>query len=387
MKIMSLLHHQRHLAFVSCWVMFDPAIAVSSSSFLNPTINPTHIPTFVPTRQQIFALNQSSIYLPTSATIGHPIVLSNCNITGNVTGTATQYPSVDPTNLVPKIPSISPSSNPLRQATFSPNQIFKHTPIKSTRFTPHTPTFHPSKTDDHSTSSVNNRLYSDTPPSSLNSDLAVIICATVTAIAAILIILAYEMRYIRYYATSVHSHRSGPCTNDDSSVSENVLRGDNVYPMHEDPPTREEDFGNFVSTRVIARSGDNVSSFEFCETCSVRDLPSTHNLRIFRPPTPPPTTSNPPPTTWGYFFNVVAPPGRLHVFVDTPTGYGPIVRFVDAESPLANQLQTGDRLLALDGRSMKNLSALEASKLIRRKCHHRQRIFTVLRPRGIEGTW
>ena len=50
--------------------------------------------------------------------------------------------------------------------------------------------------------------------------------------------------------------------------------------------------------------------------------------------------------------------------IDTPNGEIPVVHALKSESVLADQVEVGDHLLAVDGEDVTGMTALEVSKLI-----------------------
>lgn len=81
-------------------------------------------------------------------------------------------------------------------------------------------------------------------------------------------------------------------------------------------------------------------------------------------------------------FEVVAPPGKLEMVIDTPQGENPVVHFIKDTSVLAGQIQVGDRLIALDGVDCRTMSAMQCSKLISLKSERARREFIFARPGG-----
>mmetsp|Transcript_7590 Transcript_7590/g.15678 ORF Transcript_7590/g.15678 Transcript_7590/m.15678 type:complete len:628 (+) Transcript_7590:235-2118(+) len=78
--------------------------------------------------------------------------------------------------------------------------------------------------------------------------------------------------------------------------------------------------------------------------------------------------------------NVIAPPGKLGVVVNTPPGGGPsYVCELRPGSVLEGQIRVGDKLIAVDAEDVQKMSALRVSKLLAGKSVNSQRNITVLR--------
>ena len=67
------------------------------------------------------------------------------------------------------------------------------------------------------------------------------------------------------------------------------------------------------------------------------------------------------------YIEIIAPAGKLGVVIDTPNDGPPIVHAVKGSSPLVNEIQVGDILVAVDDEDVRRWSAIEVSKLISRK--------------------
>ncbi|KAL7441045.1 hypothetical protein ACHAXM_008279 [Skeletonema potamos] len=83
-------------------------------------------------------------------------------------------------------------------------------------------------------------------------------------------------------------------------------------------------------------------------------------------------------------FIINAPKGKLGVVIDTPisshTGTTmPMVHAVKDSSPLANKIQVGDKLLAVDDEDVTSLTAIQVSKLLARKSEQEKRKLTIVR--------
>ena len=79
-------------------------------------------------------------------------------------------------------------------------------------------------------------------------------------------------------------------------------------------------------------------------------------------------------------FQVQAPAGKLGLVLDTCEDGTPVVEEIGSSSPLAGQVQVGDRLLSLDGQDVTTMIATTVARLIASKKNNRLRLFTFARP-------
>jgi len=84
-------------------------------------------------------------------------------------------------------------------------------------------------------------------------------------------------------------------------------------------------------------------------------------------------------TTKDVFFEVYAPPGKLGVVIDTPNNGVPVVHAIKDSSVIANKLQVGDKLVAVDDEDVRTMTAINVSKLISRKGANATRKLSVIR--------
>lgn len=82
--------------------------------------------------------------------------------------------------------------------------------------------------------------------------------------------------------------------------------------------------------------------------------------------------------------NIFAPPGKLGVVIDTPDEGAPVVHAVKDSSVIANQIQVGDKLVAVDDEDVRPMTAIKVSKLISRKSANPSRKLTIVRTTVIE---
>ncbi len=76
---------------------------------------------------------------------------------------------------------------------------------------------------------------------------------------------------------------------------------------------------------------------------------------------------------------VIAPPGKLGVVIDTPMNGFPMVHAIKESSVLADRVRIGDKLIAVDGEDTTEMSAIRVSKLISSKAMNPQRQMIFLR--------
>jgi C-terminal processing protease CtpA/Prc len=76
---------------------------------------------------------------------------------------------------------------------------------------------------------------------------------------------------------------------------------------------------------------------------------------------------------------VWAPPGKLGVVIDTPNDGAPVVHAIKDSSVIADKLQVGDRLIAVDDEDVQSMTAIKVSKLISRKSANATRKLSIIR--------
>jgi len=84
-------------------------------------------------------------------------------------------------------------------------------------------------------------------------------------------------------------------------------------------------------------------------------------------------------TTKEVFLDIYAPPGKLGVVIDTPDDGAPVVHAIKDSSVIANKLQVGDKLVAVDDEDVRTMTAINVSKLISRKGANATRKLSVIR--------
>ena len=82
--------------------------------------------------------------------------------------------------------------------------------------------------------------------------------------------------------------------------------------------------------------------------------------------------------------NIFAPPGKLGVVIDTPDDGAPVVHAVKESSIIADKIQVGDKLVAVDDEDVRSMTAIKVSKLISRKSSNPTRKLTVIRTTHVE---
>ena len=74
-----------------------------------------------------------------------------------------------------------------------------------------------------------------------------------------------------------------------------------------------------------------------------------------------------------------APAGKLGVVIDTPDDGAPVVHAVKDSSVIADQIQVGDKLIAVDDEDVRSMTAIKVSKLISKKSANPSRRLTIVR--------
>lgn len=76
---------------------------------------------------------------------------------------------------------------------------------------------------------------------------------------------------------------------------------------------------------------------------------------------------------------IIAPAGKLGVVIDTPDDGAPVVHAVKDTSVIADQIQVGDKLVAVDDDDVRSMTAIRVSKLISKKSNNPSRKLTIVR--------
>ena len=79
---------------------------------------------------------------------------------------------------------------------------------------------------------------------------------------------------------------------------------------------------------------------------------------------------------------IIAPPGKLGVVIDTPMNGFPMVHAIKETSVLSGRVRIGDKLVSVDGEDTTEMSAIKVSKLISSKAMNPQRRMLFLRSPG-----
>jgi len=95
----------------------------------------------------------------------------------------------------------------------------------------------------------------------------------------------------------------------------------------------------------------------------------------------PPVYAPPRPTTTirEELMDVICPPGKLGVVIDTPTEGPPQVHAIKDSSCVADKLRVGDKVVAVDQEDVRAMTAIKVSKMISRKSANPTRVLTILR--------
>ena len=85
---------------------------------------------------------------------------------------------------------------------------------------------------------------------------------------------------------------------------------------------------------------------------------------------------------------IYAPPGLLGVVIDTPGGASPVVHAIKDTCPIRREIYVGDKLVAVDDVDVRNMTAVDVSKLISKKSGQAKRKLTIIRSaRGRDGMY
>ena len=82
--------------------------------------------------------------------------------------------------------------------------------------------------------------------------------------------------------------------------------------------------------------------------------------------------------------HIFAPAGKLGVVIDTPDDGAPVVHAVKDSSVIADKIQVGDKLVAVDDEDVRAMTAIKVSKLISRKSANPSRKLSIIRTTVIE---
>lgn len=82
--------------------------------------------------------------------------------------------------------------------------------------------------------------------------------------------------------------------------------------------------------------------------------------------------------------DIYAPAGKLGVVIDTPDDGAPVVHAIKDSSVIADKLQVGDKLVAVDDEDVRTMTAIKVSKLISRKSGNPTRKLSVIRTTVVE---
>jgi len=82
--------------------------------------------------------------------------------------------------------------------------------------------------------------------------------------------------------------------------------------------------------------------------------------------------------------DIYAPAGKLGVVIDTPDDGAPVVHAIKDSSVIADKLQVGDKLVAVDDEDVRTMTAIKVSKLISRKSANPTRKLSIIRATLVE---
>mmetsp|Transcript_4035 Transcript_4035/g.8245 ORF Transcript_4035/g.8245 Transcript_4035/m.8245 type:complete len:239 (+) Transcript_4035:69-785(+) len=83
-------------------------------------------------------------------------------------------------------------------------------------------------------------------------------------------------------------------------------------------------------------------------------------------------------------FEVTAPPGKLGMVIDTPSGGVPVVHAIKEDSVMRARVRVGDRLISVDGDDVSFMTAMQVSQLIALKSDQSRLLVFV---RGIDAEY
>ena len=77
---------------------------------------------------------------------------------------------------------------------------------------------------------------------------------------------------------------------------------------------------------------------------------------------------------------IYAPAGKLGVVIDTPsTSSTPVVHAIKDTCPIRNEIRVGDKLVAVDDEDVREMTAVQVSRLISKKSGQQNRKLTIIR--------
>jgi len=82
--------------------------------------------------------------------------------------------------------------------------------------------------------------------------------------------------------------------------------------------------------------------------------------------------------------DIYAPAGKLGVVIDTPDDGAPVVHAIKDSSVIADKLQVGDKLVAVDDEDVRTMTAIKVSKLISRKSTNPTRKLSIIRATHVD---
>jgi hypothetical protein len=80
-----------------------------------------------------------------------------------------------------------------------------------------------------------------------------------------------------------------------------------------------------------------------------------------------------------FVFTIIIPAGKIGCIIDTSPQRGPYICQIHEFSPLRDDIQVGDRLLAVDDDDVRGMSAIGVSKLLGSRSQNKERKLTVMR--------
>lgn len=86
--------------------------------------------------------------------------------------------------------------------------------------------------------------------------------------------------------------------------------------------------------------------------------------------------------TQGDWMEIIVPPGKLGIIINTPDDGPPVIHTVKETSAVMRQIHVGDKLIAIDDEDVQAMTAIQVSKIISSKSSD-SRKFTIVRPYDI----
>jgi len=136
------------------------------------------------------------------------------------------------------------------------------------------------------------------------------------------------------------------------------------------------DAGGTLGSRTRQTAAEDVASGLTSGTPSMHQPPGSSGNTVFSDD---PTFDRAYEDVREELLDIYAPAGKLGVVIDTPDDGAPVVHAVKDTSPIAEKVQVGDKLVAVDDEDVRAMTAIKVSKLISRKSNNASRKLTIIR--------